>query len=222
MEPEIRGALSQFKAIKEFAQLANVDTERARGLIEEYAEAKNQFEKIGEQMKLKADLRGIYKYNLNQRKDTILQSIVIQCQKAIGVLEAIVIPLPRADADRLSSIREELGKVSGKMGDIYFEKNLEEAMKEYEQRCFLASALIAGRVIIYASDQIPGKAIKEKLENLQRIGLIEKGRSDLEEAILKADKKARNFFSHDIKIMPTASDALSLLGDAVKILGYVS
>ena len=56
---------------------------------------------------------------------------------------------------------------------------------------------------------------------LKKKGLVDKERSDIEEAIVKADKKARNFFSHDIRIMPTSSDALSLLGDAAKIVAHL-
>ena len=223
MEPEVSGLLSQFSAIKRFAQTpsSSEDIEVVRNLIAEYEEARNQFDKLKDEMKLKGDLRQVFEISIRIQRKAILQSIIIQCEKAIGVLESIRTPLPKAEADRLLSIREELGKLSGRLPNIFFEKNLVEAIKEYEQQSFLASTLIAGRVVIYALDQITGNTIKEKFETLQGKGLVEKGRSDVEEAILKANKKARNFFSHNITITPTSSDALSLIGDAVKIVAYL-
>ena len=53
-------------------------------------------------------------------------------------------------------------------------------------------------------------------------GIIEKDRKDVHESIIKASRRARNFFSHDIKVFPTPSEALSLLGDAIGILEKAS
>jgi len=53
-------------------------------------------------------------------------------------------------------------------------------------------------------------------------GIIEKGRKDVHESIIKASRRARNFFSHDIKVFPRPSEAHSLLGDAIGILEKVS
>jgi len=53
-------------------------------------------------------------------------------------------------------------------------------------------------------------------------GIIEKGRKDVHESIIKASRRARNFFSHDTKVFPRPSEAHSLLGDAIWILEKVS
>ena len=57
---------------------------------------------------------------------------------------------------------------------------------------------------------------------LREKGIIEKDRKDVHESIIKASRRARNFFSHDIKVFPTPSEALSLLGDAIGILEKAS
>jgi len=220
MKSEVDGVLNQFRAIRGFAVSLRAisSVEQIRGLIEEYADAKSAFDRIRAEMDLKAELRSIFEYDLNTRKEAILQSIEIQCEKAIGILESIVVPLPKEDLDKVSRLRQELGEMSAMLSDIYFEKNVNEAIDEYEHGHFLASALISGRVLIYALDQISGKSIVEKIETLREKGIIKKEKRELEEVVIKADKKARNFLSHDIRVEPSASDALSLLGDSVRIL----
>jgi hypothetical protein len=56
---------------------------------------------------------------------------------------------------------------------------------------------------------------------LHERGVIEKGRQDIHESIIKAGRLARNVFSHDIKVFPTLSEAHSLLGEALRILEIV-
>jgi len=229
MEADVRGVLSQFKTIVEFARnlrtspsLIKPPKERVEALIAEYTNALQLFEMIRVKLHLETYLLYIESCGVETCPMSILQSIEIECKKAIGVLESIAIPLPKEDMDKLSSIREELKELSVKLPNVYFEKNIDEAIKEYEQRHFLASALISGRVLTYALDQISGKSIEEKIETLQEQGVIDKERKDLQEAVTKADKKARNFFSHDIRVTPSSSDALSLLGDTLKMLKYVT
>jgi hypothetical protein len=96
-----------------------------------------------------------------------------------------------------------------------------EGIREYEKGHYLASALISSRVIIYSLDKIPGKTDEEKVKRLRSKGKIEKNRKDLEQQFLKASKKARNFFSHDIKVFASPEEALSLLSDSIRIVKLV-
>ncbi|MCK4732926.1 MAG: hypothetical protein KAT65_10765 [Methanophagales archaeon] len=113
-------------------------------------------------------------------------------------------------------------KLSEVLPDINYERNLSEAIDEYEKGDYFASALISSRVIIYALNQIPGKSDEEKVKFLHGKGIIEKGRKDIHESTIKAGRLARNVFSHDIKVFPTLSEAHSLLGEAIGILEKVS
>ncbi len=63
---------------------------------------------------------------------------------------------------------------------------------------------------------------EENVNSLQEKGIVEKGRKDVHEPIIRANRKARKFFSHDIKVFPRPSEALSLLGDAIGISEIVS
>jgi len=238
MEPDIAGVLRQFESIKKHAKLIRQSIirdiysqhdheEEVVSLVEGFKDAKTHFDMIKYKQKFDTYLRTI---NIPERirrlqtdkQKALLREIDIECDKAIGVLESIATPLSKDELDKLSSLREELEKLSEVLPDINYGRNLEEAIDEYEKGDFLASALISSRVIIYALGQIPGKSDEEKVNFLREKGIIEKGRKDVHESIIKAGRLARNFFSHDIKVFPRPSEALSLLGDAIGILGFVS
>jgi len=149
----------------------------------------------------------------------VLHRISIECDHVIGFLNAAITPLSPEDVDRLNKLRSELAEVTTKL-DINYEKNLTEAINEQEKGHSLASALITARVINYIIDQIEGETIEDKIKFLQEKGIIEKG-GEVKAFIIKASKKARNVFSHDIKILANPSDSLSMLGDCVKLLGIL-
>ena len=222
MEAEIRGLLSKLKAIRDSARRIRQDKERGydvvRGILNEYNDTVPQFDGI--RMKF-----GFVQLWLNRvpippmlSEDAILNKIEIECEGAIGALENIAVPLPKQDLDNLSQLRKELRELSAGLPNIYFEKNIEEAIKECEQTHFLASALISSRVIVYTMEQITGKSDEDKIKTLVEGGAIDKERRDIQEVLIKASRMARNFLSHDIKVTPSPSDALSLVSDAVRIL----
>ena len=234
MEPEVAGVLSQFKSIKKHASLLRqfiirmdlADDEVLKSLVEEFKDAKAHFERIRYERRIGIiSLRSIEMpgyMRVSEQQEALLREIDIECDKAIGVLESIATPLSKEELKKLTPIREELEELSEVLPDINYERNLEEAIKEYEKGDYLASALISGRVIIYTLNQIPGQSDEEKVKFLREKGIIEKDRKDVHESIIKASRRARNFFSHDIKVFPTPSEALSLLGDAIGILEKAS
>lgn len=236
MEPDIAGVLRQFESIKKHATLLRQSIIRSSyydseeevvSLVEDFKDAKTHFDMIKYKQQFDTYLRTIniperiYRLKTGEQK-ALLREIDIECDKAIGVLESIATPLSKDELDKLSSLRAELEKLSEVLPDINYGRNLEEAIDEYEKGDFLASALISSRVIIYALGQIPGESDEEKVKFLREKGIIEKGRKDVHESIIKASRRARNFFSHDIKVFPRPSEAHSLLGDAIGILEKVS
>lgn len=235
MEPDVAGILSQFKSIKKHAiQLRQSikdplygPIEEIESLVEEFKDAKTHFQRIRYKHQIDMYLRSMEVSKISKglgsdKHKAFLREVEIECEKAIGVLESIATPLSKDELDKLTSLRKELEKLSEVLPDINYGRNLEEAIEEYEKGDFLPSALISSRVIIYALNQISGKSDEDKVKFLRVKGIIEKGRKDVHESIIKASRKARNFFSHDIKVFPTPSDTLSLLGDAIGILGIVA
>jgi hypothetical protein len=148
-----------------------------------------------------------------------LRQICIECDGLVGFLSAMLTPLSPQDADKLNKLRSEMSDVALKWAPAY-ERNLAEAILEQEKGHSLASALITSRVINNVLDAVKGENIEAKIKYLNGKNIIQ--REDEKVFIIKACKKARNVFSHDIKFFAAPSDALSLLGDCIKLLKIIS
>lgn len=235
-EADIAGLIEQFKTMRELAKtyikvrplLGDLQDE-LRELCERYNDAVSQFDVLkGDSTTILKSVYTCKKGDLFQiemprtfQKDDLLR-IILECEKALGVLQKMVSPvLTQNDIDKLNHIRRELEKISSKI-NVYFEKNILESIKEYEEGHHLASVLISSRVIRYSLDKVPGEHDDEKVEYLKKEKKIEKSRKDLEQQLIKASRLARNFLSHDIKIFATPEEALSLLSDSFKIVKLVS
>jgi hypothetical protein len=107
-------------------------------------------------------------------------------------------------------------------------ENTEISIGEIENGHSLASALIAGRVVNYLIEQIPfgedveGKSNEDKFQvrvkQMKKMGIIEKGREDVEQGIIVAEKYSRDYTAHRVDIIPKPSEALSVLGSTITIL----
>jgi hypothetical protein len=149
-----------------------------------------------------------------------LLEIVSESGKAVGMLIKMSSPnLTPNEITKLTSLRNE---VDGLNVNIEYGKNINQAIAEYELGHHLASALISSRVIIYCLDHISGKNDEDKIKHLVDTGKITGKRTDLKKLLVKASKEARNFYSHDIKVFASNAEALSLLGDSVKIVHLIS
>jgi len=148
---------------------------------------------------------------------TMLKSIVINSHKALSAIKSLVSTLPIEQSKELESLKDELEKMSSSISNINCVKNLRGAMEEYESAHYLASSLISGRVVLFCLQEM-GKDTKEIVTNLKEKGILKERGVETEEFIIKANRKARAYFTHDINVFPDPSDSISLLGDAVKIL----
>jgi cell fate (sporulation/competence/biofilm development) regulator YlbF (YheA/YmcA/DUF963 family) len=201
--------------------------EELENLVEAYKDAKLHFGGIASEQNIGVYLRDIElkgrDYSAVHKQKALLSEIDVECDKAIGALESMAAPLSEDDLDKLTALKEHLEKLSEVLPDINYEINVNEAINEYERGAYLASALISGRVILYALNQIRGESAEKKVRFLRDKGLIEEGRKkDVYESIINADKRARDLYSYDITMFPSSSDALLLLDDAIGILGIVN
>jgi len=128
--------------------------------------------------------------------------------------------LSEKEKQKINSLRSELEEIENAEHDETIIKNLKEATKEIENNHYLASSMIAARVILYCIDQIEGKNEEEKVQLLTELEVIPKGEKSKETMkwFIKAIKSARNSISHKITIFPSASEAFSILGDSFKMV----
>jgi len=148
-----------------------------------------------------------------------LSVLLPECDKAIEGLKSKIFPLTGDQSLTLKRLEEDLQKTLSEMPEI-FEKNLTEAIKECENGCFLGSALISARIICYILDKIPGN-LEEKIKCLRKKGLIKEKGEVPAQYIMKADKKARDYLSHDLKALPNSVETVELLcicGRLLKLL----
>lgn len=146
-----------------------------------------------------------------------MSQITLQCQKRVALLESKISPLTTLQISELKSLRDELEKHNTL--DQTTRKNIIWSIEEYEQGHFLASIMISGRSTCYLIEQIPGKGVAEKNDFLKDHKIIDSSnRGEITtDFINKADKLARNYFSHDISAFPDPSDAVELLGACIKL-----
>jgi hypothetical protein len=150
------------------------------------------------------------------------------CNIIISVCEDLMKPnIPLAAIDRLNQLMAEVEKIEKDLPaeEIYLADNIRMAIVEYEQGHFLASALIASRIIVYVYENIPSEEaqkdrFEQKLQTLIKKGVIDKDRKDEQKLFLRAALYARNYLSHDIKIFPQVEEALFLISSAVTFCKY--
>ena len=170
-------------------------------------------EKLDETKEVGATLKQIREENVFFNADGLLFQLIFGASNILSFLREGVV-LSETTLDKLDSLSEELDNLKEKLSEESY-NNLKEATDSFEKGCFLGSSLISGRVIRSCLDKINGKDINEKIDSLKEIALIqEKGGKD---SIFKSNHFGRNLTSHDLNIMPTSSEAISYLGDAIKI-----
>ncbi len=200
--------------------------EELKSLVEAYKDAKLHFGGIASEQNINVYLRDIEikgrDYSAVYKQKALSREIDVECDKAIDILGNVAAPLSKDDLERLAALREQLETLSEVLPEINYEINVNEALNEYERGAYLASALISGRVILYALNQIRGESAEKKVQFLREKGVIGTSGKDVDESILNADRRARNLFSFDLSVFPSSSDALLLLGDGIGILEIVS
>lgn len=150
-----------------------------------------------------------------------LRILMAHCDSAVSYFKSTISSISVEQADKLQSLRKQLGQILIYLPEIeFFTKNIEEAITEFESGHFLASAILSSRVIAYTMDKFEGEKDEEKIQKLIIKKVIPKDRKDVSTNIMKASRLSRNFLSHNIQIFPSPSDSLSLLADSITLLQY--
>jgi len=181
---------------------------QTKALIESYETARNMFATVSNY----EIVLNFLQYDQSVAEVAQLDKLSIECAAAIGFLETLRSPIPTADKDRLKSLRDQIASLEAFNENLF--RHVSYAISEYEKAHYLASALLAGKCVIFAWEQFPGKDREEKVSNLVQSKLLEE---KLREQYLKAEKSARNYFTHDISAIPQPQDALALVAQACNL-----
>lgn len=111
--------------------------------------------------------------------------------------------------------------------DSFTEKNLLRGLKCLEEKHYLGSFLISGRIIANFINKIRGETKEEKIELLENQGIIKPRKKDKDRADKKMfiklleehmpNKKYRDFASHQITYFPDVEEAMRELTNAIEI-----
>ena len=134
-------------------------------------------------------------------------------------------------SEDLKRLRTEVRVLADSLPDDkqFLIKNIDEAITEYESGHYLASALIAARVIMYVYEKIPienGSDQRDsdptdlKVDTLTKRKIIDKNRKDEVLSFVKASKQARNILSHNAEVFPSLEESLSLIISTVTFCKY--
>jgi hypothetical protein len=184
------------------------------GLVESYLSAREEFHSGIKDMKLENVEVGTLHWgasDLVQLKKAVVK-LIINCESAVGYLERVGSPIPKEVIDRLEAQRGQIVPVE--VFDINLFKHLSKAIDEHESGHYLAAAMVAGKAATYINGRLDGTSEEEKVENLIRKGLVD---PKLKESFLRASRKTRNFYSHDLSAVPEPQEALSAVSDAVDL-----
>ncbi len=138
--------------------------EEAKSLINSYNDLINLVEKVGG---IKLRILTVTHDNIGKVRG-ILRELRVECDRAIGTLEEKISYIPLAEKIKLEPLKEELSKISAEIKNVYLEKNIKNAINEIEVGHNLSAWLIAGRVIRYILQNIPGKTLDEKITFLKK------------------------------------------------------
>lgn len=184
-------------------------------LISSYAHAKQLLSDQGTAISLESiePLKGL-KYEVTdilKLKEALLM-LLINCDAAIAYLERIEVRVPADVIDKLEAERQQIAQLEEQDIDLF--KHLSKAIDEHEEGHFLAAALIAGKVANNVLNRIPGATEDEKAKFLVESKVLD---PRVKDGFLKASRKARNFYSHDLLGNPEANEALGAVSDAVDL-----
>jgi hypothetical protein len=217
-EAKINSLIGRFKETRRIASSilstatspsAYVLTTQTRGLLDSYEAGRKEFATVTKEPLL---LRHVPSSSVGAQQVGLLQQLSVECATAAAYLETLSSPISTAEKDKLESLRREIASLEAFNGHLYTHVNA--AINEYELAHYLASALLAGKSVVYALEQFPGKTSEEKASNLIRAKLL---REDLKGQVLRAERKARDFFTHDIAAIPQPQEALALVAEACNL-----
>lgn len=188
---------------------------RIKALLESYQTAFFNFKSVASSAKVTPDYFGLGQLPEWRKNDdpsayvALLDKITINCETALGYLGAITSPISADDKDRLNSLRQQIEPLERFNENLF--KHVTTTIEEYEKGHYLASALLAGKIVVYVLEQLLGETDEDKANELVKSNLLDE---KIKPNFLKGARRARGYFTHDIAAIPLPQDALSLVSDA--------
>jgi hypothetical protein len=183
---------------------------RLQTLVSSYEMARIQFSMIAPDAKIQPEYIECRGGSQPSEYVQIADRLKISCATALAFLRTLTSRIPARERDKVNSLRDQISPLESFDANLF--KHLILAVEEYENAHFLASALLAGKSVVYVLSRLPGTSDEEKVNNLVKSGAV---KQQLKDKSLNAARRARNYFSHDMSAFAEPSDALNSISDAV-------
>ena len=223
------GLMGKFKAIREQANNIWILVEKAGqaepivagiyisqygpqvdSLIEVYSKSKKQFDAFTGMSLLdevkSSDSRGGMMEGARQ-KVSPLEHIITNSQAAIGFLQQSSLLVSPEIKRKLDVLRESIEPLED--SELLY-AHLVKAISELEYAHYLASAIIAGKVTDYLCSQLGG-SYETVSDHLIQAGVLD---PQLRDNYVKGLKRARNYYTHELRASPEPQEAVSLVADS--------
>jgi hypothetical protein len=185
---------------------------QVQALVESYVAAREELQAIANDVTLEnivvVKLVGSPRDILGLKN--VVTKLAVNCDSAAGYLDRAVMHVPKAVIETLESRRQQIAPIEEFDANLF--KYLSKAIDEHETGHYLAAAVIAGKTAAYVNDKLQGGTEEEKAENLVGMKLLD---PKLKEKFLKASRRTRGFYSHELGAVPEPQEALNAVSDAV-------
>jgi hypothetical protein len=210
--PEVvGGSLTDSDSVMaEVVETASARPSRLKALISRHDDARIQFFAIAPNAKVHPDYIPFQAGLKPSEYEEAADRLKISCATALAFLRTLASRISPAEKDKMDSLRNQIAPLETHDPNLF--KHLMLAVDEYESAHFLASALLAGKSVVYVLNHLQGENEEEKVNYLVKRGLV---REQLKDKMLRAARRARNYFSHDMSAFAEPSDALNSISDAV-------
>ena len=225
-------SIDHLKVMKKRSIIFRQDISTAYNFFNSFNLAREDLMKLQPSLGFTVNIEHFSKSNYTKIDDDeligLLNSLIIECKKALGLIKSSMrYSLSDIERDKINSIRKQVNLMNL---SALVEKNVREAINNFEIGNFLACSMITSRVINYTINKFPVEylpdkkdfikkgSVEEKIKFLINNKIIKKEQKDQKLRTIKYIKNARDFLVHDLNISPDASDAMSLLGDCLDIL----
>lgn len=143
---------------------------------------------------------------------SVLDRVIVGCEAAIAHIGSIASNIPVELKDKLDSLRGRIAIFEESNLNLF--KHLSKAVDEQEAGHYLGGTLIAAKVTDFVLDKLEGVSDEDKVNYLVEKHVLEKR---LKDNFVRGLRRSRNFYTHDINMIPESEEALGILSIACEL-----
>ena len=168
-------AIYHLKALKNKSIISRREMAISYNFFDSFKLARSDLLKLQTSLKFTVNIESFPKSYYTKLRDDdligLLNSLIIECSKVLGLIKSSMkYNLPVNEKDKINAIRKQINLMNL---STLVEKNINQAINNYESGNFLACSLITSRVITYTINKFPTEYLPDKKVFIKK-GSLEK------------------------------------------------